>query len=155
SGGGDAIAAWYPGASQALAQAPGSRVLYTSADAPGLIYDGLHVSHETLSGRRDDWKKVVGVWFRCLDDLTDPKTQADAIQIMAGGISARPEEVEKHLKGLHLLDREGNLKALEKRDTLDSVYGSLKNADTFYLEHDVYKKPQDVDSYVDGSLVKE
>ena len=76
---------------------------------------------------------------------------------MAGRINAQPEDLEKHLEGTHLLDRDANLKAMEKRDTLDSVYGSLKNADAFYLRHKLakYDKAKDIDTYVDPTLVKE
>jgi NitT/TauT family transport system substrate-binding protein len=151
----DAIAAWYPISGQTLHQVAGSKALYTSANAPGLIYDALQVSPESLKARRDDWKKVVGVWFKCLDYLNDPKTHDDAVKIMAGRINGKPEDLEKHLKGTHLLDKDGNLKAMEKRDTLDSVYGSLKNADSFYVKRKVYKDSQDANTYVDPSILKE
>jgi NitT/TauT family transport system substrate-binding protein len=155
SGGVDAVGAWYPISGQTLSKVPGSKALFTSADAPGLIYDALHVTRESLAKRRDDWKKVVQIWFQCLDFLNDPKTHDAAIKIMADRISAKPEDLDKNLKGTHLLDREGNLKALERRDTLDSVYGSIKNANAFYLKRKVYDKSQEADRYVDPSLVKE
>ncbi len=155
SGDVDAVGAWYPISSQTLHQVAGSKALYTSANAPGLIYDALQVSPESLKARRDDWKKVVGVWFRCLDFLNDPKTHDEAVKIMAARISGKPEDLEKHLKGTQLLDRDANLKRLEKGDTLDSVYGSLKYADAFYVKRKVYTDPKDVNNYVDPSLVKE
>ncbi|HVS36085.1 MAG TPA: ABC transporter substrate-binding protein [Gemmataceae bacterium] len=150
-----AVGAWYPISGETLKQNPGSAPLFRSSDAPGLIYDALQVSRESLATRRDDWKKVVGVWFKCLDYLNDPKTHADAVKIMAARIKANPDDLEKNLKGTQLLDKDGNLKALEKRDTLDSVYGSLKNANAFYLSHKVYDKAPELDPYVDPSLVKE
>ncbi len=150
-----AVGAWYPISGETLKQNPGSTPLFKSSDAPGLIYDALQVSRESLASRRDDWKKVVGVWFRCLDYLNDPKTHDDAVKIMAERIKAKPEDLEKNLKGTYLLNKEGNLKTLEKRDTLDSVYGSLKNANAFYLDHKVYDKAPNLDSYVDPSVVKE
>ena len=57
SGGVDAIAAWQPNSGQALKAVPGSKVIYSSADVPGLIYDVLAVSPSSLSAREDDWKK--------------------------------------------------------------------------------------------------
>jgi NitT/TauT family transport system substrate-binding protein len=151
----DAIGAWYPISDKALKQVPGSKALFTSKDAPGLIYDALQVDPESLKTRRDEWKKVVGVWFKCLDYLNDPKTHKQAVKIMAKRVEIEPKEFEDNLKGTHLLDGEGNLKALEKRDTLDSVYGSLKNVDAFYVKRKIYEKPVDVSAFVDPSLVKE
>jgi NitT/TauT family transport system substrate-binding protein len=155
SGGVDAIGAWYPISGQTLTQVAGSKALYTSANAPGLIYDALQVSRESLASRRDEWKKVVGVWFQCLDFLNDPKTHNEAVGLMAARINAKPEDLAQNLKGTFLLDGPGNLKALTKGETLESVYGSIQHADGFYRKHAVYQNSQDLDSYVDPSLVKE
>ena len=87
---------------------------------------------------------MVGVWFKCLDFLNDPKTHDEAVKIMAKRIEGKPEDLEKNLKGTHLLDGPGNLKALRKRNTLDSVYGSLQNADKFSTSRSIkvyYKSP--------------
>ncbi|HEX4449206.1 MAG TPA: ABC transporter substrate-binding protein, partial [Polyangiaceae bacterium] len=75
----DAIAAWYPVASQALATVPGSVALFTSADVPGLIYDSVAVNPASLAQRHDDWVKFVKVWYKISDYVRDPKTQADAV----------------------------------------------------------------------------
>ena len=52
-----AICAWQPIADQARLAAPGSRAIYTSALAPGLIFDGLVVNPESLKERPQDWRK--------------------------------------------------------------------------------------------------
>jgi NitT/TauT family transport system substrate-binding protein len=44
----DAIGAWQPNSGQALKSLPGSKPVFTSADAPGIIYDLLYVSPESL-----------------------------------------------------------------------------------------------------------
>jgi NitT/TauT family transport system substrate-binding protein len=157
SAGVDAIGAWYPISGETLTTVAGSKALYTSAQAPGLIYDALQVSPESLVLRRDDWLKVVGVWFKCLDYLNDPKTHDEAVKIMTKRVpTVKPADLEKNLKGTKLLDRAGNLKAMEERKSLDSVYGSIDNANAFYIKHDPkYKPPQDTKKYVDSSLVKE
>ena len=156
SGGVQAVGVWYPISGEAL-KVPKAKALFTSADEPGLIYDALHVSRKTLSTRRDDWKKVVAVWFKCLAFLEDAKTHDEAVKIMAKRISAdaKPEDLEKNLKGTKLLDRDGNLKAMEERDTLDSVHGSMKTADQFYVKTNYYTDPRYDKKYVDVGLVKE
>jgi NitT/TauT family transport system substrate-binding protein len=152
----DAIGAWYPISGRTLKEVAGSKKLFTSAEAPGLIYDALQVDPGSLDKRRDDWKKVVGVWFKCLAFLNDPKTHDEAVKIMAKRIDGSPEDLEANLKGTHLLDGEGNMKALQKRNTLDSVYGSLQNADKFYQPRvKDYPKEINVNKMVDPTLVKE
>lgn len=151
----DAIGAWYPVAGQALKQVAGSKPVYTSKDAPGLIYDALYVSRESLASRRDDWKKVVGVWFKTVDFIKDAKTSDEAIKIMAARANVAPEEYAKSLEGTFLLDAAGNIKHMAEGDGLDSVIGSSKIVDAFNVKYKVYEKPQELKAYNDDSLVKE
>jgi NitT/TauT family transport system substrate-binding protein len=155
AGGVDAIVAWYPVSGQALQQVAGSKELFTSRNAPGLIYDGLYVSRESLASRREDWKKVVGVWFRTMQFITSPATRDEAITIMAARVNVSPEDYARSLGGTHLLDLAGNLKHLAPGEGLDSVHGSNKTVDAFNVKYKVYEQPQDLDAYVDDSLVKE
>jgi len=155
SGSVDAIGAWYPLAGQALKQVAGAKALFTSAEVPGLIYDGLYVGKDSLIAHKADWAKVTKVWFKTVKYIQDPTTHADAVKIMAARVKLSPEEYDKNLKGTFLLDVPGNMKAYEKRDSLDSVYGSSKTADAFYVKNEVYKKAADVDSYLDPSFVKD
>jgi len=155
SGNVEAIGAWYPISGRALSEVSNSKKLFTSADAPGLIFDALQVDPASLAKHRDDWKKVTGVWFKCLDYLNDPKTHDEAVKIMAKRIEGKPEDLEKNLKGTFLLDGAGNVKAMRKRNTLDSIYGSLQNADAFYLKRKVYDKSIKTEAMVDPTVVAE
>lgn len=154
SGGVDAIAAWQPNSGQALKQVPGSKAIYSSMDIPGLIYDGLYVSKESLAKNKAEWTKVASVWFKCVSYIKDPKTQPDALKIMAARVQISPEEYGKLLEGTFLLDLEGNLKAFKVNDTLESIYGSSKLVDAFNVKHEVYKAPEDVKGYLDPSIVE-
>ena len=154
SGGVDAIAAWYPIAGAALKQVGGSKALFTSADAPGLIYDGLYVDKASLAKKKAEWTKVAAVWFKTVEYIKDPKTKDDAMKIMAGKVNIPPADYEKNLTGTYLLDLAGNLKAYEKKDDLTSVFGSSKVANDFNVKHAVYKDSQDVDAYLTPEIVK-
>ena len=68
-----AVGAWYPVSGQALKQVAGSKKLFTSAQAKGLIYDVLEVSPGSLSQHKDAWAKVAKVYYRCVDYLKDPR----------------------------------------------------------------------------------
>ena len=59
-----AIGAWQPVAGQAMKALPGSHPVYTSATAPGLIYDVVAVSPASLRRAKADWMKVLKVWDR-------------------------------------------------------------------------------------------
>jgi NitT/TauT family transport system substrate-binding protein len=155
SGAVDAIVAWQPNSGQALKALPGSRAIYTSANAPGLIYDVLAVSPSSLAARRAEWKKVVKVWFKIADYINDPKNAAEVSKIMGARVGLSGPEYAKLLKGTFILGKQGNLKHFKKGPDLASVYGSNKVVDKFNLDYEVYKTTQGSPSYLDPSLVME
>jgi NitT/TauT family transport system substrate-binding protein len=147
-----AIGAWQPISGQAMKAVPGARPLYTSAKAPGLIYDVLAVSPASLNAHRADWMKLIGVWDKVVHYIDDPKTQDDALKIMAARVDLTPDAYKPLLKGTHLIDVAEAKKTFKKGDGLASLYGSSRNADQFNVANDVYKQAQDIDSYIDPSL---
>lgn len=154
SGDVDAIVAWQPSSGQALNLVPGSKAIYTSADEPGLIYDLLAVSPESLASRRDEWKKVIDVWYRAVAYLKDPKTTDDAVKIMAARVGLSAEEYKPFLKGTNILTREEANKFMVKGEGFKSIYGSSKISDDFNVANKVYGKPEVIEDYIDGSLMK-
>jgi NitT/TauT family transport system substrate-binding protein len=148
----DAIGAWQPVSGEAMKGLPGSKPIYTSAKAPGLIYDVLAVNPTSLKARKDDWAKVIKVWDRVVHYIDDPKTQADAVKIMSARVGLAPDAYTPLLKGTKLLDVAAGKKVFKKADGLASLYGSSKIADDFNVKNEVYKTAQDVDSYIDPSL---
>ncbi len=149
----DAIGAWQPNCGAALKAVPGSKPIYTSADAPGLIYDAIVVSPQSLAQHRAEWVKVVKVWDKIVAYLADPKTREDGIKIMAARAGVDPKEYAAFLPGTHLLTLAEGAKVLtSKTDDLDSVMGSSKTANAFNVKNGVYKESQDIGTYLDASL---
>ncbi len=152
SGDVDAIVAWQPSSGQALVSVPGSKAVATSKDAPGLIYDMYVVSPSSYANRKADWEKVVKVWYKVVDFVNNPKTQAEALSIMAARVGLTPEEYAPLLKGTKILSLEEAKAAFQKGDNLSSIYGSSKIADDFNLKYEVYKESQSPESYIDPSI---
>ena len=119
---------------------------------PGLIYDVLTVSPQSLAAHRADWEKVIKVWYRVVDYFYSPKTREDAIKIMASRVGVTPEEYKTFVDGTKILRLEEAKKAFAKGSGFSSIYGSSKISDDFNVANKVYDKPQDVDSYIDPSL---
>ncbi len=150
----DAIGAWQPNSGQALKALQGSKSVFSSADAPGIIYDLLYVSSESLEKHRMEWAKVVKVWYKIADYMKKEENLDDALKILAGRVNLKPEEYEPLLKGTHILTLDEAVKRWESADGLGSVYGSTKNVNAFNLKHAVYKETQDPAKYLDPSLTK-
>ena len=147
-----AIGAWQPNSGAALKLVPGSKPIYTSADAPGLIYDVLAVSPQSLAMHRAEWEKVTKVWYRVVDYINDPKTHDDAVRIMASRVGVSPEEYQAFLKGTKILTLAEAKSHFKKGPGLDSIYGSSEIVDKFNVDNKVYAAPQDINSYIDPSL---
>ena len=149
-----AVGAWYPVSSQALTQVPGSRKLFTSADAKGLIYDVLAVNPVSFAQHKDDWAKVVRIFYKCVDYINDPATREDAIKIMAARAGADAVEYAKNVPGTHFLTLAEAKAAFKKGDGFDSIYGSMTIGNQFNLDNNVYKESQKAASYLAPSIVE-
>jgi NitT/TauT family transport system substrate-binding protein len=149
-----AIAAWQPNSGAALKLVPGSKPIYTSADVPGLIYDVLAVSPESLATRAAEWKQVIEVWYDVVAYIKDPKTADDAIKIMAARVGVQPAEYKPLLEGTKILSLSEAKAYFAKADGFKSIYGSTRISDDFNVANKVYEKAQAVDSYIDLSISK-
>lgn len=147
-----AIAAWQPNSGQALHAVPGARPVFTSHEVPGLIYDTIAVDPQSLHDNHDQWQRLVGVWDRVVTYIQDPKTQPDALRIMAARTGVTPEAYKRFLKGTHLLSLADGKGVFVKKEGLDSLYGSTEISDAFNVQQGVYKSPQNIDSYIDPSF---
>lgn len=152
----DAVAAWQPNAGQALKAVAGSTAIYTSADVPGLIYDTIVVSPQSLAQNRAAWVKLVSVWDKILAYLADPATKADALKIMAARTGSTPEDYDAFIGGTRFLSLADSAKIIAgKTESFGSLYGSSSIANAFNVKNSVYKDAQDVASYIDFKLTAE
>ncbi|MGB8167448.1 MAG: ABC transporter substrate-binding protein, partial [Chthoniobacteraceae bacterium] len=114
-----AIGAWYPSSGQALKQVAGSTKLFTSSDAKGLIYDVLAVNPTSFAKRKDEWSKVVAIYYKCVDFLQNPATKEEAIKIMAAKVGADVADYTANVPGTHFLTLAEAKKAYKKGPGLD------------------------------------
>ena len=119
--------------------------------ASGLVDAGASV---IIASRKADWAKLVKTWDRVVAYINDPKTQDDAVKIMAARVGLTPAAYKPLLAGTKLLTLEEGRKIFKKADGLGSLYGSSKIADNFNVKFEVYKTAQNIDSYIDPSLTE-
>jgi NitT/TauT family transport system substrate-binding protein len=154
SGSVDAIAAWQPSSGNALQEVAGSRAIHTSAEAPGLIYDGIAATPDSFASRRDDWITFTRVWYRAVDYIKDPENRADILQIMSARVGLTPERYEPLLQGTYLLNGAANVKHYAPGDDLFSVYFSNATVNEFNVANKVYAAPIAVEAVLDPSIVQ-
>jgi NitT/TauT family transport system substrate-binding protein len=148
-----AVGAWYPISGQALKTVPGSKKLYTSADAKGLIFDVIAVNPTSYAAHKEDWAKITAIYYKCVDYIKDPKTADDAVKIMAAKVGADPADYAKNIPGTHFLTLAEAKTALKKSHDMLSLYGSMEMSDKFYLENKVYKDSQKPSDYVVPGII--
>ncbi|HSH71833.1 MAG TPA: ABC transporter substrate-binding protein [Methylophilaceae bacterium] len=147
-----AIGVWQPVANEAMKAVPGSHPVYTSADEPGLIYDTFVVNPGIAKSRRADLLKLMKVWDKVVAYIADPKTQPDAVKIMATRSGTTPDQYLPFLKGTHLLSLADGKKVYAKGEGFSSLYGSTKFVNDFNVANKVYKTPEKIDNYFDASF---
>lgn len=155
SGAVDAISAWQPNSGQALKTVAGSTAVFTSKDVPGIIYDLLYVSPESLEENREEWAKVVKVWYRIVEYIRDEEHFDEALSILAKRVALKPEEYEPFFDGTYILSLEEALESWKVSDKLGSIYGSSEVVNAFNVEYGVYEQLVDVAKYLDPSLTLE
>ncbi|KAA8732430.1 ABC transporter substrate-binding protein [Acinetobacter qingfengensis] len=149
-----AIAVWQPVASQALKSVAGSKIIYTSKDKPGLIYDTVSVNMNSLTQNKEQWTKFVQVWDKVVNYIQDPKTHDDAVKIMANRVGVDPSQYAKMIDGTHFLSLQENKKVFAKGAALDSIYGSSYHVNEFNVKNGIYQTLVDVDSLIDPTIVQ-
>lgn len=149
----DAIGAWQPNSGEALKAVAGSKAIYSSADQPGLIYDVVVVSPQSLAQRRDDWVKFVAVWDKVVAYLADPATREDGIKIMAARAGVDPKDYAAFLPGTRLLTlAEGSKIMNSTQSGFGTLAGSSKIADDFNVKNAVYAEAQNIAASFDASV---
>ena len=150
----DAIAVWQPVANQALKSVAGSKIIYTSKDKPGLIYDTLTVNMSHLAANKEQWSKLIQVWDKTVKYINDPATHADAVKIMSNRVGVDPQQYEQFIGGTHLLDLAANKKVFTKGSGFDSIYGSTYHVNKFNVSNGIYKIEMDVDGLIYPALIE-
>jgi NitT/TauT family transport system substrate-binding protein len=151
----DAIAVWQPVANQALSSVAGAKVIFTSQDKPGLIYDTLTVNPSHLEANKEQWKKIIQVWDKTVKYINDPATRADAAAIMSKRVGVDAKVYEQFINGTHLLDLEANKKVFSKGTGFDSIYGSSYHVNKFNVSNGIYTTEMNVDNVIVPTLVEE
>ena len=149
----DAIGAWQPNSGMAMKTLPGAHPVYTSAQAPGLIYDVLTVTPASLATHRADYMKLMQVWERVVHYISDPKTEDDALKILSARVGLTPAQYKPLLAGTHLIGLAEGKRIFAKGEGLESLYGSSKNANAFNVSNRVYAQSQNIDRYVEPALI--
>lgn len=121
---------WEPITTQALER--GYKILAKAGDFPGIITDVLAFREEVIKERPDDVKQIVVSILEALDFFSSDREES--LEIMSKAESMTKLELEKGIKGVHLLNLQENGIAMKKSDEPMSLYNLGKMVMNFYAQ---------------------
>lgn len=124
----DAAVTWEPNLSLG-AQAPDSKILITSKEAPGLIVDVVAVTEDTLAARPEEIAGFVRAWQKALDFLETNPDESYAIMAKdIGGWLQNPEDFKAAATGIEYLSLDKNRQMFGTVEAPGSLAETTNNA---------------------------
>jgi NitT/TauT family transport system substrate-binding protein len=97
---------------------------------------------------------VVAAWYDVVDYMSTPANEAEALKILSARVGITPEQYKPFLAGTRLLTLPEAINVLKPTDGLDSLFGSSKLANDFFVAHRVYAEPVNVERCIDPAFTK-
>ncbi len=144
----DAGHTWEPFTSQAVKQ--GHRVIFSSAQTPGLIPDLLVLRTEVLRQRPEDVRAFLRAWLEAVEFIQRNPDQATASIARQSGMSL--EEIS--FEGVRLLTLEDNRRAFAQNPGVDttSIYFTSNLYVEFLINNGTLEKRPDINRIFDTSF---
>lgn len=131
-------------------RAKGDKVIFSSADVPGVIVDVLAFRKDIVQNRPEDVKAFIAAWFEALQYWKDNPAEGNAIIARAAGIKAEDISIE----GVELFDLNANLKAFTQGTDYSSVYFTAQEELQFLVNRGDITNPVNINDLIDPSFLK-
>jgi NitT/TauT family transport system substrate-binding protein len=139
---------WEPYLSQAVKE--GAKIIFTSAETPGLIPDVMAFLGSVVRDRAGDVRAFIRAWFQAVDYWKTHPEEGNAI--IAKEINTHSSEIS--LKGIKLLTLNDNVKSLTPGKTTESLYHTAELYINFFTNAGSLTQPVDLQKLIDSTLVK-
>lgn len=147
----DAAVIWQPWLNNVQKSGKG-RLLFSSAEIPGLIPDLLVFRKDAVDQRGEDIQKVVAAWFDVVQFIKS--SEPEAVSIMSRVVEQKPEDYKSFLPGTRFFNLEANLRAFENRKDHSSLYGSGQTIGEFLKKVEMIKEVPDHAAAIEPRFVK-
>jgi NitT/TauT family transport system substrate-binding protein len=130
-----------------------SKVLFSSADVPGLITDVTAVSEELAEGRPEDVKNLLRAWYEALDYWK--KNPEESMEIMAKAAEIPVDEYKQVFASIKMFTIDESIEAFEKKDDYSSLDYTGKETAKFLKDLDMIKDDPNLDEALDPKFLKD
>jgi NitT/TauT family transport system substrate-binding protein len=128
----------------------GNKIIYTTANTPGLGVDVLAFRKEIVRDRPEDVRAFVAAWLEAVDYWKQNPADGNAIIAKATGLKS--EEVSP--TGVALFDLNANLKAFTQGTDYTSVYFAAQEQLQFLVASGDITNPVNINDLLDPSFLK-
>lgn len=148
----DAVMAWEPIVSQALAAVRGRR-LFDTSQVPGAVWSVAAARRETVEKRAAELATFVRVWRRASLYLREHPDEALAI---VAEVNKKPlAEVRDFMKLDHVLDLRDNRAAFSYAPGFDSLHGTARRMNGYLIEHGLAARNADTAKMLEPCFIRE
>jgi NitT/TauT family transport system substrate-binding protein len=137
---------WEPHISRAVAE--GNRVLFTSAETPGLITDVIFFKEAIVRDRPEAIRAFVRACFQAIEDWQANVTEGNAL--IAQALDLDPDQIS--LAGIRLLTQGENQQRFNPEDPR-SLYQNAQLYTDFFLRVEAIAAPPRLDQLIDPSFL--
>jgi NitT/TauT family transport system substrate-binding protein len=137
-----------PFASQARVN--GNDVIFTSADAPGVIVDTIAFRNSILKERPEDVRNFINAWFEAVEYWQANPEEGNKIVAEATGQDVKDVSFD----GVKFFDRNANLATFQPGTDTSSVVFTAQMELQFLIETGVVTKPVNVNNILNASYLQ-
>jgi NitT/TauT family transport system substrate-binding protein len=140
----DVATTYEPYLQAALGEGENCKILYTAAERPGLISDGLAVNTEFAEENPEAIAGVLQAWDDAVDFYNESTEEAQAI--IAENVGEKPEDLAETFEGVELYDLQ------QSQDYLENEYPTLwEDVGSILVEQGQIETEPNVEDYLDTS----
>lgn len=128
-------------------------VIFSSADAPGLITDVLTFHADFIHKNPESIRAILRAYFKALDFVkTNPK---EAYEILAKEFEIDANNLKQQFAGIEILDKRDNQTSFSYGSGLLSLYGNLKKTNSFIMTKNNDAKKLDTNKLIEPKFIRE
>ncbi|AKM78702.1 MAG: Aliphatic sulfonates family ABC transporter, periplasmic ligand-binding protein [Candidatus Wolfebacteria bacterium GW2011_GWE1_48_7] len=131
----------------------GGTLLFSSADALGVVVDVLTMRADFIDQYPDKVQAIVRAYFRAIDFWKANPMEAN--DIVAKELGSSPEDILAQLKGISVLDAADNRTAFTFAPGSQSLYGNMRAVDNFIKLSGKSSKTVDTDAMVEPRFIRD
>lgn len=147
----DAASLYEPFVSMAVKDGA-NKVIYSSANAPGLITDLLVVTEQLAEKRPEDVKKLLKAWFDAL--VYWEENPDESMEIMAKAAETPVDEFKGVYDGIKMYTLDESISAYEKHDNYSSLFYTANETVKFLTDLEMMTGTPDLDKALDVSFLE-